>query len=615
MIPLIVALPLFGCMLSYLIAKINGRDTEISGIVATCAVFGSFLLTVLLTSGLGESGPIRSELLPWLSYNEVRIPLAYHFDKFSAVMTLLVTGAGTLIHLYSISYMHGEETGRFFSYLNLFVFSMLNLVLGENLAVVFIGWEGVGLCSYLLIGYWYSNRAYASAGMKAFVVNRIGDMGMLLAMFIMLKEFGTLDLSALSDLPATSAVYLIGLFLFVGATGKSAQFPLFVWLPDAMAGPTPVSALIHAATMVTAGVYLMVRASGILELMPDLRFIILLVGVITSFYAALVACAQNDIKKVLAYSTVSQLGFMFTAIGLGHYWVAIFHVLTHAFFKAGLFLSAGAVIHSCHHNQDMREMGGLRKYMPVTFACYGVYLLAIGGVFPFSGYFSKHLILDGFSSSGLPANFSGAVLVLKYTLTVTAFLTAFYVARSFFMTFFNEYRGHVHPHEVSPVMYIPLVFFAVLATIGGYLEYVLPAAFGEVLEHKTIAEIVISGLKGSILAYAGIGLAYALYGRRVNSLDSTKGTNSSALGVLVRIAQDKFYIDEIYSVLIVEPLRTLAFVTWRVGDVLGIDWIVNSLGYSVQATGEVVRRAQCGDTRFYAFMIALFMLLVPWFLL
>ncbi|MCB0340230.1 MAG: NADH-quinone oxidoreductase subunit L, partial [Bdellovibrionales bacterium] len=422
---------------------------------------------------LGKRGSMEDKLFEWFSVGGLQVDFLFRLDHLSAVMCLVVTGVGTLIHLYSIGYMAEDESRhRFFSYLNLFMFSMLLLVLGGNLLILFIGWEGVGLCSYLLIGFWFKNVAYAAAGRKAFVVNRIGDAGFLLAIFLCFYAFQSVDfvamkaaVAACENLPLYIPLFTtIAICLFIGATGKSAQIPLFVWLPDAMAGPTPVSALIHAATMVTAGVYMLARTHFIFSLAPLAGAIVIGIAVLTAFVAATTALTQFDIKKVLAYSTVSQLGFMFMAAGAGAYWVAIFHVVTHAFFKACLFLGAGSVIHGCHHEQDMRQMGGLRKLMPITFWTYLISTLAIAGIAPFAGYYSKHAILSalgGVSNPYLTGYVSGLVLLAN----ITAFLTAFYMTRSVAMTFFGEYRGHAHPHESPWLMTLPLVILAGLATV------------------------------------------------------------------------------------------------------------------------------------------------------
>jgi NADH-quinone oxidoreductase subunit L len=402
LLALVVLIPLLGAAVSYVVGR---AMPALSGVIASAAVALSCACSLTLTNGLSEGASVTAGLSQWLSFGGLQLPLELYFDRLSAVMCLIITGIGTLIHVYSIGYMADDESRpRFFSYLNLFVASMLVLVLGKSLPVIFIGWEGVGLCSYLLIGFWFSNREYASAGRKAFIMNRIGDVGFIIAMAVLFVSCGTLDVtqlsqaSVLSKLPADLG-FVAGLALFFAATGKSAQIPLFTWLPDAMAGPTPVSALIHAATMVTAGVYLMGRMHGVIELDPMVPAIIMWTALATALVAATIALVQNDIKKVLAYSTVSQLGFMFLAVGAGYYSVALFHVVTHAFFKACLFLSAGSVIHGCHHEQDMRRMGGLAAKMPLTCLSYGVATLAIAGIAPLAGYFSKHAILDSIASN------------------------------------------------------------------------------------------------------------------------------------------------------------------------------------------------------------------------
>ena len=387
----IALFPLMGSILSYLVGSRVNKDA--AGWIATGACVFSFIYVVFAFQALPESAALEQTLFTWFQSGGLTVDFTFRFDQLTAVMCLVVTGIGSLIHLYSTGYMAEDESRpRFFAYLNLFMFSMLLLVLGGNLLVLFVGWEGVGLCSYLLIGFWFKNLSFAAAGRKAFVVNRIGDAGFLLAIFLLFQYFGTIDFAELALLITQQSTVvavpftLIAICLFVGAAGKSAQIPLFVWLPDAMAGPTPVSALIHAATMVTAGVYMLARLNYLFVLAPVAMAVVTIVALLTAFVAATTAVAQYDIKKVLAYSTVSQLGFMFLAASTGAFWVAIFHVVTHAFFKACLFLGAGSVIHGCHHEQDMRQMGGLRKLMPVTFRTYLISTIAIAGIFPLAGY-------------------------------------------------------------------------------------------------------------------------------------------------------------------------------------------------------------------------------------
>jgi len=616
---LIPLFPLFGALLAYLSGRIH---KDLSGWIATLASALSFVWVVKCFRAL-EGRVFEDNLFLWFSTGDLSVDFALRFDHLTAVMCLVITGIGTLIHLYSIGYMHEDEgRPRFFSYLNLFMFSMLILVTGANLLVMFVGWEGVGLCSYLLIGFWYKNLGYAAAGRKAFVVNRIGDLGFLLGIFLLYREFGTVDFAELSQaLLGSSAIssipgITVGAFcalvagcLFVGATGKSAQIPLFVWLPDAMAGPTPVSALIHAATMVTAGVYMMARLNVLFAAAPYTAAIIVAIAVLTALIAAAIAITQNDIKKVLAYSTVSQLGFMFIAAGAGAYWVAVFHLVTHAFFKACLFLTAGSVIHGCHHEQDMRHMGGLRKYMPITTATYALSTLAIAGIFPFAGYQSKHAILAALS--GTPNEYLAPYVHMLYVAaSVTAFLTAFYMTRSFAMTFLGKYRGHAHPHESPLTMTVPLMVLALLSTVGGlalgggfgeelslqhYLGSVVP--MGEPHAHET----VLTSLMGSWVGFLGVGLGLLFY----TSLKSIPGRIYSAVLPLSKLSEGKFFFDEIYGLFIVRPLERLASFLWKFFDQGVVDGAVNGTAAVIDITGEVARGTQTGQVRQYAFFMFL----------
>jgi NADH-quinone oxidoreductase subunit L len=495
--------------------------------------------------------------------------------------------------------------------LNLFLFSMLLLAMGGNMLVLFVGWEGVGLCSYLLIGFWHKNIAFAAAGRKAFVVNRIGDAGFLLAMFLLFWHCQSLDFAVLANSMGGMTAGLatvIALFLFVGATGKSAQIPLFVWLPDAMAGPTPVSALIHAATMVTAGVYLLARMHFLFDLAPVAMAVVIVVAVLTAFIAAATALVQNDIKKVLAYSTVSQLGFMFMAAGAGAYWVAIFHVVTHAFFKACLFLGAGSVIHGCHHEQDMRKMGGLRVTMPFTCVTYLVSTIAIAGLAPFSGYYSKHAIVESLSHALSHPTVLEPWLgqFLMFLVGFTALLTAFYMTRSFVMTFMGEYRGEAHPHESPWTMVIPLVVLGLLAAFGGwmlmhvyslehYLGHVIPV--GASHAHESMVSAIVHSWK----AIVAVVLAFLLY----TKYQDVPGKVYAASGALGRTLSSKFYFDEIYGFLIVRPLEGMARVLWKRVDQDMVDATVNGTSRVVAVSGEILRLTQTGQLRHYALFIYL----------
>jgi len=607
----IVLFPLLGCVLAFLVGKSNKAS---AGWIATGASTLAFLWSVKQVLALGHEGAFEDNLFTWIACGDFRADFTLRLDQLSSVMCLVVTGIGSLIHLYSVAYMAEDESvHRFFSYLNLFMFSMLLLVLGGNLLVLFVGWEGVGLCSYLLIGFWFKNLAYAAAGRKAFVVNRIGDAGFLLGIFLLFGKFGTIDFVALRSAVEAGALTipisfftLTALCLFVGACGKSAQIPLFVWLPDAMAGPTPVSALIHAATMVTAGVYMLARLNFLFVLSPLAMAVILLVAVSTAFVAASTALAQNDIKKVLAYSTVSQLGFMFMAASVGAFWVAIFHVVTHAFFKACLFLGAGSVIHGCHHEQDMRQMGGLLKKMPITAITYGISVLAIAGIFFFSGYQSKHAILAALEHSHneyLQAYMHGILILVNFT----AFLTAFYMARSFAMTFLGEYRGHAHPHESPWQMTTPLIVLAALASVGGLL---LGGTFGFSLEHflapviplsglQHAHENILEGLMHSWIGLLGVGLALFLY----TQAKEIPAKVFAAIPPLSALFERKYYFDEIYGFLIVRPLEEMARLLWRIVDVGIIDGMVNGTAQFVDISGEMRQITQTGQLRYYALLL------------
>jgi NADH-quinone oxidoreductase subunit L len=613
---IIPLLPLLGAVLAYLVGR---KVPAAAGWIATGAAALACGFVVRLFLGLPDDGAFVQRAFTWFAIGDLSIDFSLRFDRLTAVMCLVVTGIGSLIHLYSVAYMQADESRpRFFAYLNLFMFSMLLLVLGGNLLVLFVGWEGVGLCSYLLIGFWHKNLPYAAAGRKAFVVNRIGDAGFLLGVFLLFQYFGTLDFVQLAELIAgkselTPLLTVVSACLFVGAAGKSAQLPLFVWLPDAMAGPTPVSALIHAATMVTAGIYLMARMNFVFDLAPEAMFVVCVIALVTAFVAGTTALAQNDIKKVLAYSTVSQLGFMFLAAAAGFYWVALFHVVTHAFFKACLFLGAGSVIHGCHHEQDMRHMGGLLRSMPITAVTYGISTLAIAGIFPFAGYQSKHAILVALEQTANPGiqAWSGVFVGLA---TLTAGITAFYMARSFALTFLGDYRGHAHPHESPAIMTAPLVVLALLATVGGiylgggehgarlqnYLAPVLPS----VGEHH--GESILEGILHSWVGILGVVLGLVVYTR----LGRLPAKIFAATGPLGRLLEGKYYLDELYGALVVRPLERAANVLWRVVDQGLIDGTVNGTAAVVQVSGEVARGPQTGQVRHYALFMFLAALLM-----
>lgn len=599
----IVILPLLGAIFSFFVGR---SHRSWAGWIATAAVFMAFFQTLQAINALGAVHAIEQNLFSWFQIGQMNVDFILRFDRLAAVMCLVVTGIGGLIHLYSIQYMHDDEgRHRYFAYLNLFTFAMLLLVLGGNFLVMFVGWEGVGLCSYLLIGFWYKNLSYSAAGMKAFVVNRIGDVGFLLALFMLWSEYGSFDFVNLHGLISANpidpkVVAAVALCLFIGATGKSAQIPLFVWLPDAMAGPTPVSALIHAATMVTAGIYMMARAHFIFMAAPEIMALVTLVALLTAFVAATTAVMQNDIKKVLAYSTVSQLGFMFLAASTGAYWVAVFHLVTHAFFKACLFLGAGSVIHGCHHEQDMREMGGLAKKMPITFWTYLISTLAIAGIFPFAGYYSKHAILQVLAEN--PNQFLGALAPwVMPVVSVTAFLTAFYMTRSLCMVFFGEYRGKAHPHESPILMTLPLVILAGLAVSGGiflntflpeYLSGTIPVM--ELPEHGGIFE----GLLHSWVGIIGVVLGYVLFGLNMHIPQAFQ----KLLKPFGTLFAGKWFFDEAYNALVVNPLKAASDALYG-ADKSVVNGAVDGVGAVVQATGECVRLTQTGQVKDYAVLM------------
>ena len=612
---LIPILPLLGFVINGL-----GRNTLSKGAVGfigSGVVFASFIISLLLFFELSSSvdKQFTVNYFDWISVGDLKVPLSFLYDPLSAMMLLIITGIGFLIHIYSTGYMKEDAGfGKFFAYLNLFIFFMLILVLGSNYIVMFIGWEGVGLCSYLLIGFWFTNSSYASAAKKAFIINRIGDLGFLLGVFLMFNFFGSVEFAkifpqAATMLPGNGTLVAIALLLFVGACGKSAQLPLFTWLPDAMAGPTPVSALIHAATMVTAGIYMIARSSIIFDLAPIAQHVIAIVGMATALTAALIAITQTDIKKVLAYSTVSQLGYMFLGLGVGAYTGSFFHVLTHAFFKALLFLGAGAVIHSLHHQQDMRHMGGLKAKLKTTFATMMVGTIAIAGIPPFSGFFSKDEIL-AHTYQFSPILWGIGVL--------TAFLTAFYMFRMIFLTFYGKYRGTHHAeekiHESPSSMTIPLIVLAVLAALGGLLN--IPHIFGGnewlahwlegakvtqnelTLNHTT--EYMLMGV--SVLsALVAILLAYNKYVKNAE----VPVADASPRNLLEKISYHKFYLDEIYEAVIQKPLDAFSHFFYRVIDQKVIDGLVNGLGWSTNEGSKGLRLLQSGNVGYYIFMMVI----------
>lgn len=600
------------------------------GVIATASIFLSFLVSLGIFLHLLKLPPegrmFEQVMSSWMTVGKLNVDLAFRVDSLSTLFTLVITGVGTLIHIYSIGYMsHDRSPGKFFAYLNLFCFAMLMLVLGASLPILFLGWEGVGLCSYLLIGYWYEDEEKAKAGKKAFIVNRIGDFGFLLGMFLIFSTFGTLDFEALKmtflhGMPAgvdPETITAICLLLFVGCMGKSAQIPLYVWLPDAMAGPTPVSALIHAATMVTSGIYMVTRLNFLYSLSPTALSVVATVGAVTAFFAATIAMTQRDIKKVLAYSTVSQLGYMFLGCGVGAYSAGVFHVITHAFFKALLFLGAGSVIHGMHEEQDIMKMGGLRSKMPKTFLTFAVGWLAICGIPPFSGFFSKDEILwQSFHSP------HGSVL-LWIIGAATAVMTAFYMTRLFTLTFLGASRfkadhgeskshgEHQGVHESPSVMVFPLQILAILSALGGFigiphfswiehwLEPIIPAH--EALEGVGSVGV---GLEWVLMAVSVVGalggIAYALKQYQdLPKMDALK----KRFAFLHRLLESKWYIDEIYQGLIIRPIQKGSELLWKSVDMAVIDRIVLGFGRISLWTGQWVRNVQTGSVQVYAFML------------
>ena len=600
---LIPLFPLLGFLLNGLFGRRLSRP--LINLFAIGSVALSFAYVLLVLSRLWPLGTVFSEhYFTWIRSGFFEVGFDMMVDRLTAVMLLIVTGVGLLIHIYSIGYMaHEDGYSRFFSYLNLFMFFMLTLVLASNLLLLFVGWEGVGLCSYLLVGFYFRETWATNAANKAFIVNRIGDFGFLLGMLLTVKAFHTLGFgkiaAAMANMPAevtAGTITAIALLFFVGATGKSAQIPLYIWLPDAMAGPTPVSALIHAATMVTAGVYMVARMSFLYNHAPSAMNVVAVIGLLTAVMAATIAVTQNDIKKVFAYSTVSQLGYMFLGAGVGAYSASIFHVMTHAFFKALLFLGAGSIIHGLSGEQDLRYMGGLRKHMPITCITLLIASLAISGVPGFSGFFSKDAILSAAYTHAPWMFWIGAI---------TAGLTAFYIFRAFFLAFFGNYRGHHHPHESPASMTLPIIVLALLSAGGGFINIpgFLSSAY-PLAEHENTTAMIISASFGII----GILVAFYLYVLQTRVAESLK----NAAGPIYTLVANKYYVDEFYSHAIVRPLESISRVLlWRGVDEGIIDTgLVNGLGKIVRGWGALFRRLQSGSIRNYATLVLAGSLLV-----
>ncbi|ASV12175.1 NADH-quinone oxidoreductase subunit L [Leptospira santarosai] len=627
LIPALVALPLIG----FLVSGIFGKWLKgFAGIFSTGVVFLSFGLALV---SLGQFKPMQSGipkivvLFPWITTGDLNVSLAYQVDQLSLYMVLIITGIGSLIHLYSIGYMKGDPGfARYFAYLNLFIFAMLNLVLAENLILLFLGWEGVGLCSYLLIGYDYHKDSAANAGMKAFIVNRIGDLGMLLGIALVFWYTGSVSFAQIADsileVPSFRHILpLAAVCFFIGAIGKSAQLPLHVWLPDAMAGPTPVSALIHAATMVTAGIFLIARLNPIFLSAPQVGHWIVIIGSATAFFAATIGLFQNDIKKVLAYSTVSQLGYMFVAMGAGAYVAGLFHLMTHAFFKALLFLGSGSVIYALHHEQDLRNMGGLKNQMKITWLTFLIGSLAISGIPPFSGFFSKDLILEKTYTYG----------TLFYGLGIaTALLTAFYMFRMTYLAFYGESRVSSHKvshvHESPLVMTIPLMILSIGAAVAGFLEvphliyggvHILNSYFAPVfIKGIEISEMIVkqpldvreTGTTTTVeLILVAVSVAVALSGIFIARMIFLTGKNipdaeESRTGIK-RIVSRKYYVDEFYHNFIVEPVVLLGKFLAGYVERNFLDLMLRGTGRIAVAISLVLRRVQTGIIVDYAILI------------
>lgn len=611
---LIILAPLLGFLVNGAVS-LWGRESRLGprfvSVVGVGLPLVSFLLAVMTSFKLQAAGGHASVEFGyvWAMIAGRPLEIAFYLDRLSLVMVLIITGVGTLIHFYSTGYMKGDASyPRYFAYLNLFLFFMLLLVLGKSLLVTFVGWEGVGLASYLLIGFWFDDPAKAAAGKKAFVTNRIGDAGFLLGMFLLYHAFGTLDMTVINDafkagaLPLAVSANLIGILLFIGACGKSAQIPLHVWLPDAMAGPTPVSALIHAATMVTGGVYLIARMSGLYLHAPGASEVIAVTGVLTAFFAATVAIVQTDIKKVLAYSTISQLGLMFVAVGVGAYGVAVFHLATHAFFKACLFLGAGSVIHALHGEQDIMKMGGLARRIPVTFATFALATAAIAGIPPLAGFFSKDEILwFAFASE------HGGAIWLWAVASVSALMTSFYMFRLLWLTFLGtsrmsrEVSEHVHDSPLS--MTSVLAVLALLSLLGGFipvpafLEHVLPEPgvnpdFHH-LEHLLVGVAV-------AIAFMGLAAAAYFYGRG----PAKAAAWGAKLGGLPRLLAGRYFVDEAYDFLLGRPLIWIServFLRW--GDRILIDGALHGLANLARRGAALLGVWHNGNLHRYAFLV------------
>jgi NADH-quinone oxidoreductase subunit L len=619
---LIPLLPLIGFLVNGL--GFPHIPKSLAGIIGTLAVIGSFVLSLLTFNAFLASGsqPLIVPLFDWITVGSLNIPFSFQVDQLSLLMLMIITGVGSLIHIYSMGYMHHDSGyGKFFAYLNLFLFFMLLLVLGSNYVVMFIGWEGVGLCSYLLIGFWNKNTNYNNAARKAFIMNRVGDLGFLLGIFTIITTFGSVEylevFSKASEFSIGDPIIIaITAFLFIGAMGKSAQIPLYTWLPDAMAGPTPVSALIHAATMVTAGIYMVIRSNVLYSLAPSTLEIVGIIGAATALFAASIGLLQNDIKKVLAYSTVSQLGYMFMGLGAMAYSASMFHVLTHAFFKALLFLGAGSVIHAMSDEQDIRSMGGLRKKLPITFITFFIATWAISGLPPFSGFFSKDEIL---------AHVFEHNKLLWIIGVLGSVMTSFYMFRLLFLTFFGTFRGtheqEHHLHESPASMTIPLIILAVLSAVAGGIgvpealhgshhlaqfmsplydaaRQANPAAFlPTTLSHSE--EYLLMGISVAAAAIAAI-VAYVMYIQKA----SVPAPDSEEKSAIQKVIYNKYYVDELYDTVFVKSTKTLSNAFYSFGEFF-VDLFVNGAARLVRFLASLLRTTQTGSTGDYVFAMVL----------
>jgi NADH-quinone oxidoreductase subunit L len=618
LIALVPLLPLLGFLINGFFGKKLSKtlSSAIACLAVVAAFVVSFLIFLELKNAVEKSHVIT--LYQWFSAGALKIDFSFLVDPLSVIFLMIITGIGSLIHLYSAGYMHDDEGhNRFFAYLNLFIFFMLLLVLGSNYIIMFVGWEGVGLCSYLLIGFWFKNTEYNNAAKKAFIMNRIGDLGFLLGIILIFVQFGSINyLEVFNRTSGVSGTMItaIALLLFVGAMGKSAQIPLYTWLPDAMAGPTPVSALIHAATMVTAGIYMIVRSNVLFALSEDAMQIVAIVGALTAFFAATIGLLQNDIKKVLAYSTVSQLGYMFLALGVGAFSSSVFHVTTHAFFKALLFLCAGSVIHAMSGEQDIRNMGGLRKKLPITFFTMLIGTIAISGIPPFSGFFSKDEIL---------AHVFEHNKILWVLATITSIMTAFYMFRMLFLTFWGDFRGTKeqahHLHESPKTMTIPLMVLAVLSVLGGLIgipevfhaKHLLKEWLSPIIRNDAISTLSHNTeymLMALAVALAAITIYFA-YNKFVKKGDLPEAKDENLKGVQ-KLVYNKYYVDETYSTIIQKPLDGISKAFGFFIDNKVIDGIVNLFKDIIGLLSSVLRRAQAGYIEVYLFAMVISIIII-----